>query len=146
MDNTPQSEEVKPQEEKIDLNEKQELFCKYYTSDREMFANGTQSYIEAYNIDVNKPGAYHSARSMASLLLTNVDILKRINQLLELGGLNDAFVDKQLEFVIMQNADFSSKVSGIREYNKLKRRITEKLDVTSDGQPIQLVSYKDIKK
>lgn len=115
--------------EKIDLNPKQELFCKLFASDREFFGNGVQSYIEAYEPSQSKPGWYNSARASASQLLTNPNILKRINQIFEEGGLNDAFVDKQLEIVITQNADLSSKVAGIREYNKIKQRITDKSEV-----------------
>jgi hypothetical protein len=129
------------QEEKIDLNPKQELFCQLYVS-REFFANGTQAYIEAYDIDIKKPGAYNGARASASIALTNTNILKRINQILELEGLNDAFVDKQLTLLITQNADLGAKASGIREYNKLKTRITDKVDMTSAGLPINVVSYR----
>lgn len=112
------------------LNPKQELFCQLYSSDQEFFANGTQAYIEAYDIDTSKKGAYEGARVSASKLLTNTNILKRINELLELRGLNDPFVDKQLEFLITQNADMKTKISAIKEYNKLKSRILEKSEVT----------------
>lgn len=107
------------------LTQKQELFAQLYASDREFFGNGVESYIEAYDVDLSKPNAYNSAGSAASRLLRNVKVLERINELLELGQLNDEFVDKQLAFVITQNADFSAKIQGIREYNKLKRRITD---------------------
>ena len=123
--------------EKIDLNPKQELFCQYYASDREFFGNGVQAYIEAYNPDQSKKGWYNSARSVASEMLTKPNILKRINQIFEESGLNDAFVDKQLELVITQNADFASKVSAIREYNKIKQRIIDKSEVDVNfPQPI----------
>lgn len=115
------------EDKEIELNLKQKAFCESYVS-QEFFANGVQSYVYAYNIDINRAGAYNSARSMASLLLTNVDILLYINHLLDLSGLNDAFVDKQLALIITQNADFGSKLGGIREYNKLKERVKDKLD------------------
>jgi phage terminase small subunit len=126
-------------EEKPKLNPKQELFCKLYASDRDFFANGVQSYIEAYDIDTNEPGAYNGARASASKLLTNTAILTRINEILELEGLNDVFVDKQLNFLITQNADLSTKARAINEYNKLKSRITEKKDITSGGKPIPIL-------
>lgn len=119
-----------------DLNPQQELFCKLYASDREFFGNGTQSYIEAYGVDATKPGSYAAARSSASEFLTNPNILDRINHYLDLGGLNDATVDKELLFVIRQHDDKASKVAAIREYNKLKQRITDKIDHTSGGKPI----------
>lgn len=105
--------------EVIHLNPKQELFCQLYASDREFFGNGTQSYIEAYDLP---PSKYKTAVVNASKLLTKPNILKRINQLLELKGLNDEYVDKQLEMLITQNADFKAKISAIKEYNSLKRR------------------------
>lgn len=110
------------------LNEKQIRFCITYVS-KDFFANGTESYADAYGIDLSAPGQYRVACSEASRLLTNVDILEYINELLDLSGLNDQFVDKQLTFVITQNADMGSKVAAIREYNKLKKRIDTKLNL-----------------
>ena len=108
------------------LNPRQERFCQLYASDREFFGNGVQSYIEAYSPDQSKPNWYNVARSRASELLTNPNILNRIDELFEAGGLNDQFVDKQMEKLITQDADFKAKMSAIKEYNKLKQRITEK--------------------
>ena len=51
----------------------------------------------------------------------------------ESEGLNDAFVDKQLLFLISQQDDKTNKNAAIREYNKLKQRITEKMEIKSDG-------------
>jgi hypothetical protein len=113
---------------KIDNVEKlltleQESFCNLFASDKEFFGNGVQSYIEAYNVDLSKPNAYKSAMASASRLLTNVKITKRINEIFEARGLNDCFVDKQLEKLITQDADFKSKMSAIKEYNTLKKRV-----------------------
>lgn len=112
------------------LNPKQERFCKLYASDREFFGNGVQSYIEAYDPDMTKTNAYKTCMAAASRLLTNVKVCEKINNLLEEGGLNDQFVDKQLTFIITQHADFGSKIAAIREYNKLKSRITDKTEDT----------------
>lgn len=114
---------------KTELNEKQKLFCEYFASDKEFFGNGTQAYIEAYNIDLTKKGAYAGARASAGRLLTNANILAEIDGILESAVLNDQFVDKQIAFLIAQNADFSSKISAIKEYNALKARITKKVAV-----------------
>ena len=67
----------------------------------------------------------------SSRLLTDANILKRINKLLDNEVLNDSFVDKQLLLVITQNADMSSKVQAIKEYNKLKQRIEERIKMHS---------------
>ena len=107
------------------LTSKQEYFCQLFVSDdREFFGNGTQAYLEAYGLDPNKPSNYSTARVNASKLLTNTNILKRINELFETTGLNDIFVDKQLVKLITQDADYSTKMKAIHEYNLMKRRIS----------------------
>lgn len=128
---------TKKQENK--LTPKQELFCRIYASDREFFGNGTQSYIEAYGIDPAEKGAYLRARVEASKLLTKPNILRRIDDYFEAGGLNDSFVDKQLEKLITQDADYKAKLGAIREYNALKSRIQKKIDITSGNKPIPIL-------
>ena len=130
---------TKKQENK--LTPKQELFCKIYASDREFFGNGTQSYIEAYGIDPSEKGAYLRARVEASKLLTKPNILKRIDDYFEAGGLNDSFVDKQLEKLITQDADYKTKLGAIREYNALRSRIQKKIDLTTNGKDLVVPIY-----
>jgi hypothetical protein len=122
-----------------ELNLKQEAFCQLYATEKEFFGNGVESYMEVYDIDTSKPNWYKSACAAASRLLSNVKVSKRINELLEEQGLNDSFVDKQLKFLLTQHADFKSKLGAIKEYNKLKQRITEKIDHTTAGKPIPLL-------
>lgn len=135
---TPQQEEIKEDlleqiEAEVEgkLNPRQELFCQYYATDVEFFGNGVQSYIEAYEPNKSKPNWYNVARASASQLLSNINICRRINELLEDSGLNDQNVDKQLLFLIDQHEDKGSKIAAIREYNKLKQRIVEKVDVNA---------------
>ena len=123
-----------------ELNLKQKTFCELFASDREFFGNGVQSYIEAYDIDLTKKGAYNVAKANANRLLTKADILDYINILFEAHGLNDTFVDKQLEKLIVQDAEFSTKLQAIKEYNALKQRITKKLDMTTNGESINPIS------
>ena len=78
------------------------------------------------------PGAYNSAKADAWRLLTKDYINARIDELLEDGGLNDQYVDKQLLFLITQKADFHAKRGAITEYNKLKKRISDKLALTGN--------------
>lgn len=113
------------------LNPKQELFCKLFATERDFFGNGTTAYMEAYGVENNQ-----GTRQSASKLLTNAHILARVNELLDYNGLNDVSVDRELAFVIAQSADYGSKVAAIREYNKLRNRITERLDMTSKGEQI----------
>lgn len=124
----------KPELEK--LNERQEKFCQLYTGEEGFFGNGVKAYLEVYDIDKRKPNWYKTACSAASQILTNIKVIKRINELLEEQGLNNEYVDKQLLFLIMQHSDFSSKLGAIKEYNKLKQRITEKTDITTGGEKL----------
>ncbi len=147
------TEQSKPKTRKLGakteqkLNPQQKLFCELYASDREFFGNGVQSYIEAYAIDLSKKGAYSSAKANAHKLLTKDYILKYIDGLYESRGLNDTFVDKQLEKLITQDAEFNVKIKAIAEYNKLKGRITDKKDITTGGEKIEgiAVSFKSFK-
>jgi hypothetical protein len=134
-------DKLEKSEEEVKLTTKQELFCQLYASDREFFGNGVQSYIEAYEPDQSKPNWYNVARASASQLLANINVCNRINELLEDGGLNDSFVDKQLYFVIAQHEDKSSKVAAIREYNKLKTRIIDRIDHTTKGKEMPQPIY-----
>lgn len=112
-----------------DLNLNQKRFCVLYASDKEFFGNGVMSYMEAYQTPKTKRG-YATAKANAFKLLTNAHILRYMNHLFETRGLNDAFVDKQLEFIITQNADIRAKVGGIKEYNQLKQRIKNKIELS----------------
>ncbi len=109
--------------------EQQENFAQLFISETEFFGNGTQAYIEAYNVDTSKPNFYRAAQSNASRLLRNSIVLARVNFLLENKlGLNDHFVDKQLAFLITQSGDMRTKLAAIREYNALKGRIKTKIE------------------
>lgn len=130
-------------EEEKQINLRQESFCQLYVS-KEFFANGTEAYATAYGIDLTKQGQYNVACVNASKLLINPNILARINELIDMSGLNDVYVEKQLLFVITQNADLGAKIGGIREYNKLRGRIDNKLKLDL-GDGIQEVSI-NIKK
>lgn len=121
------------------LNPQQELFCQLYARSREFFGNAVQSYCAAYGIDANDKNANHGARSSAYRLLTNADILKRVDQLL--GDLTEEQVDQELAFVIRQNYELPSKVAAIREWNKVKGRIIEKIDHTTKGKELPTPIY-----
>lgn len=114
------------------LSPKQEMFCRFYTTDREFFGNGVRSYIEAYNPNMDRPGAYNTARARASYLLSNVNILARIDELMEVV-INDAHVDKQMAFWIQQKASPQTSISAIKEYNALHQRVVKKIDAKLSG-------------
>ncbi len=113
----------------LSLTPKQERFCVLYTKDKECFGNGSKAYIEAYSIDPTKKGSLNAARSSASELLTNPNILERIRELTASFKVTDEVVDQELSFLISQRADFTAKIRAISEYNKLRGRISHRLQI-----------------
>jgi hypothetical protein len=123
----------KIERKKPKLNPKQELFCQLYATEREFFGNGVQSYIEAYDVTVGhgeSKSTYDTCRAVASEMLTNPNILARIDELLELGPLSTQSADKTLAFWMTQRAFPDASMSAVKEFNKLKGRIIEKSKVT----------------
>lgn len=115
-----------------ELNLNQEKFCQLYTTNNDCFGNWVQAYLAVYDIDKANKNWYKTACVCASQLLSIPKVLNRINELLEEQGLNDAFADKQLLFLLSQHCDFTNKLWAIKEYNKLKGRITEKIEQKTD--------------
>lgn len=136
---------VKPYKIKKKLTPKQELFCKLFATNREYFGNGTQAYAKAYNIDLTQRGKQSIAKSNASRLLTYDYISEYINKQLDLGGLNDERVDKELLFLIEQNVNYNVKLGAIKEYNSLRKRIIQREEVNKKSE-VNLTTYlKEIK-
>jgi hypothetical protein len=96
------------------LTLKQEQFCKYYMEEK---WNATQAYINAYSIK-NKS----TARTNASRMLTNANILNKIWELLNESWFNDFMIDIELLSLIKQEDNLNIKLRWIMEYNKLRRR------------------------
>lgn len=110
------------------LTLRQEKFCQLYALDTRFMGNWVSTYLEVYDVDTTKKWWYKTACAAASRLLSNVKVYTRINDLLEEQWLNDQFVDKQLLFVLSQQASLWAKLDAIKEYNKLKQRITDKIE------------------
>ena len=118
---------------KSDLTAKQEFFCQLFAKDRDCFGNGTQAYLKAFSTKRKKP-AYSTARVEAHKLLTNPNIIDRIRELIDVW-ISDEVVDKELGMVILQYDNLSAKVAAIREYNKVKGRMTFSKDKWIDPYP-----------
>lgn len=109
-----------------DLSPNEKYFCELFASDQEFFGNGTRAYIKAFNVNLKIPGAYEVAGQQAYRLLKTFEILAYINHVMEVGDLNDAFVDKQHAFLLIQNADLKTKMQAIKHYDVKKGRIIKK--------------------
>lgn len=106
---------------------KEELFCQLYVNNSEFFGNGTRCYAHVHNINIEGAGQkkrYKVANVMAAKLLAKTSIRDRINQLF-LDMLNDTVVDSELAYVIKQNRELPAKVAAIREYNRVKKRVSD---------------------
>ncbi len=139
------------------LSLEQELFCQLYVNNDSTFANATACYANAYGYDLKNadrtPQTDEQGRTIkfssdydrmentcsggGSRLLANMKINDRVNELFLLS-MNDNVVDQELMKVVKQNYKLDAKVSAVKEYNKLKQRIVDRLDHTSDGKPIQI--------
>jgi hypothetical protein len=138
------------------LNPKHELLCQLYVKNAELFGNGTQCYAEAYGFkldelsrerpkdEITGMDSGDSPRELAentcavngSKLLRSAKIQNRLTQLLN-EMLKDEIVDGELAKIILQNRELPTKMAAIREYNKVRQRITEKVDLTSGGEKVQ---------
>ena len=106
------------------INREQDMFCKLLAVDPDIMGNGTKAYMKAYKND-----NVLTAKAAANKLLLKPEITARINEYLQQEGFNNENVDKQLLYVINQHRDLSTKVKGIQEYNKLKKRISDRLEI-----------------
>ncbi len=101
----------------------QETFCQNFVLKEEFLGNGTRAYADAYDIP-QEGNWWKVCASGASRLLKSPKISSRVNEILKLV-MNDAIVDNELGYVIAQKSDLNSKVAAIREYNKLKKRVSD---------------------
>lgn len=150
--------EKKPIEKK-GVNERQELFCQYFVFNDELRGNATQCYNEAYEYKLEdlpdddavwkgkkliKASTRARATNVCSVegrrLLRNPRIQDRL-VILRNELLSDAIVDSKLAETIIQSDSYSARMMAIVEYNKLKQRVTQKVDLTSKGEAIK---YKEV--
>lgn len=141
------------------LNPKQEKFCRLYACNTKLFGNATMCYATAYGYDLESLSreavyedqkdekgifnkvkiqespydrAHQICRSSGFNLLTNSYINDRVNELLR-NSLTDEEVDTEIAWVVKQREELGSKMSGIKEYNKLKARIKDKKELEITG-------------
>lgn len=158
------TEDQKAKEEAKKLRARWGLFCTYYTMGGATFGNATLSYAEAYDFNLDEldheptmvrvkgkkklqpfgPSEYDRQYAVCSAnghrLLRNADIqdmlTKSLNDLLK-----EEIVDREMAKLILQDHDLGAKTSNIREFNKLRGRITKKVDHSTLGEPITGINY-----
>lgn len=100
------------------LTEQEELFCQYYVLDFKRI----EAAEKAYNIDKTKKGWRNTCSVMAQQNLLKPHINRRIRELLDKYHVNPEAIDNETAFLMRQNAELSSKLGAIKEFNRVLGR------------------------
>ena len=126
------------EERRLDFEpeDKIEEFAKVYVS-KENAGDPVAAYLQAYDLPQSKA---KNIKSKAYHLLREPRVMEKVENLwqeqIEILGLTDHAVDMQLAALIHQCGDFRLKLDAIKEYNRLRQRVIDKLDVTTNGQDL----------
>jgi hypothetical protein len=145
-----------PLKVKVSISNEQEKFCQLYARDPKLAGKPYECFMKVYKDQLEPHQTPEVVRKEAKALLTQDNIIQRINGLLEEDGFNDQNVDKQHLFLINQHGDLGVKMKGIEHYNKLKRRTSDQpifvlprpiMDLNDDEQndDIHKISKEDVK-
>ena len=93
-------------------NKQHERFAFLFGVERETFGNATQSYAVAYDKEIKDKKQYAVCRANGSRLLTDANIMKRIDYFISELVMNDSTVDAELAYVISQKGDLGAKIRG----------------------------------
>lgn len=141
---------------------KQEIFCQSWV---DSIGNGTQSALIAFDIigkelldaeDPPKPKdkesikeweeeikllrlekkrIFNVAGAMATECLRKPNVIKRIDEILEERGFNDDSVKRE-HFKLIKSSKDEVRMRAIDSYYKLKGKITDKFDHTTNGKEL----------
>lgn len=114
----------------IELPPHRESFAQHYAKS----GNGVESYGLANGLDIESPLVYARAATMAGRWLKNVEIVARINQLLNLNDFNNESMDTTLNFIAHQKSNLKVALAAVVEYNKLKGRTNNKTNIFNGNQ------------
>lgn len=128
---------------KVKISNEQEKFCQLYTRDKKLMGDPMGCFLAVYELEPHQVGNTKQIKKDIETLLAKPQIISRINELIEEDGFNDLNVDKQHLFIINQHADLNVKMKGIEHYNKLKKRIDNKIELVLP-QPIMDLDGVDI--
>ena len=117
------------------LNDRQQQFCVEYLID----LNATQAYIRAYGEDIDS----NSAKAMGSKLLTNLNVKKYINDLIDSYGSNcditvAEIVNGLKDIATDATARHSDKIKAYDLLAKYKGMLVEHRDITVTNTDVKL--------
>ena len=153
-----------------DVTLKQEIFCQAWV---DSVGNGTQSALIAFDIvgkeiideddplkptnkelvkeweeeikllRLEKKRIFNVAGAMATECLRKPNVIKRIDEILEERGFNDDSVKRE-HFKLIKSSKDEVRMRAIDSYYKLKGKITDKFDHTTNGKELQPILVKFI--
>lgn len=141
---------VEKEEELDTLSVRQRAFLQNYLFNDEMRGNWTLAYAEAYGYDLNsipdddgvfddegkqtapssRTKAYNCCSAAASQLLRNFKIQEAKTAMLN-EWMTEAIVDSKMFWHILYGK-WEHSIQAIKEFNRLKGRITEKVDMSGN--------------
>lgn len=110
------------------LNLRQDLWCRMYATNPACLGNGTEAYKMVYGTK-EKPVSQDVAKACAGKFLSDDRFTARINEYLEVDGFNNETVDAHHLFLIRQKKDLNVSMKGVQEYNKLKKRVNNVVEL-----------------
>ena len=133
------------------LTPRQRKFLENYLLNDEMRGNWVESYAEAYGYDFNtfkdddavyddgwkqvalssRQKAYQCCGAAASRLLKNVKIQEAKTAILN-ASMKEAIVDAEMFWLILYGK-WEQKLWAIKEFNRLKGRIKDKMELSGDA-------------
>ena len=133
---TKQDTSLTPPDNEIVLkkpNEPQKLFCQYYifgikTGKKIKWRfNGTYCYGKAYDLKMTKKNILICAVG-SSRLLRDEKVKAYMQELLKEAGLTNEVADTVLLDLMKHPSSWKARRDGLKEYNKVKGRITRKTE------------------
>jgi len=109
---------------------KHENFCQAYASNPDTYWNATASYALVYGMDASSykdSPSYDTCRANWARLLANASIRDRVDEI-RVNSLVDFRVDSKMASILYGWKDEVS-LSAIKEYNRLRQRITDKTEM-----------------
>ena len=114
------------------LNKQQMAFCEVFAKKPDIMGSATEAYKLVYGV------SHEIAKTAGNRLLKDPRVVAQINAFLSEEGFNDENVDKQHLFIINQHKDLNVKMKGIEHYNRLKKRIENKMEIVMPKPIIDL--------
>jgi hypothetical protein len=121
------------------LTPQQIEFCQIYIS-KDAYGDAISSYCQVFELDEEHRQQRIQARNGANAFLKDANIITFLGILLDSDGLNESHVNKELLFLIDQNADYKVKVQAIGLFHA----INNTAKASNDLKPKPSLNYESL--